>query len=54
MLELPDVYANVLRWRSEGLPDISIARLLDVLPATVPVLVRVAEAKLIALLANGD
>lgn len=52
ILELPAVYADVLRWRAAGVPQATIAERLAVLPDTVPILVRVAEAKLLALLAK--
>lgn len=51
--ELPSVYALLLRWRRYGVSDAAIAERLEVEPSSVPLLVRLAEAKLMALLAEG-
>jgi hypothetical protein len=50
MQELPKAYADILRWRDEGASDEEVAGRLGILPASVPLLVRVAEAKLVPLI----
>ncbi len=48
--ELPTAYADILTWRDDGNSDEEIARRLGILPTSVPLLVRVAEAKLVPLI----
>jgi transcriptional regulator len=50
MQELPKAYADILRWRDEGASDEEVAGRLGILPASVSLLVRVAEAKLVPLI----
>lgn len=48
--ELPRAYADILRWRDEGESLEEIAGRLGIQAGSVPLLVRVAEAKLVPLL----
>jgi hypothetical protein len=47
--ELPRAYADILRWRDAGESDEEIAARLGIHAATLPLLVRIAEAKLVPL-----
>jgi hypothetical protein len=48
--ELPRAYADILRWRDSGESDEEIAARLGVHATTLPLLVRIAEAKLVRLI----
>ena len=47
--ELPKAYADILRWRDDGDSDEEIATRLGIQATSLPLLVRVAEAKLVPL-----
>lgn len=47
--ELPKAYADILRWRDDGESDEEIAARLGIHATSLPLLVRVAEAKLVPL-----
>jgi hypothetical protein len=51
---LPDAYAAALRLQDEGHDDNAIAARLDLAPAAVGPLLRVASAKLHTILAAGE
>ena len=48
--ELPTAYADILTWRDDGDSDEEIAGRLGIQATSVPLLVRVAEAKLVPLI----
>jgi hypothetical protein len=48
--ELPRAYADILRWRDAGESDEEIAARLGIEATTLPLLVRIAEAKLVPLI----
>lgn len=48
--ELPRAYADILRWRDAGESDEEIATRLGIEATTLPLLVRIAEAKLLPLI----
>ena len=50
MQELPKTYADILSWRDAGESDRDIAARLGIQEASVALLVRVGEAKLVPLL----
>ena len=52
LAELPPAYARALRLRIEGATELDIAARLDIAPDSVGTLIRLAEAKLAALLAR--
>ena len=47
--ELPKAYADIPRWRDDGKSDEEIASRLGIQATSLPLLVRVAEAKLVPL-----
>ena len=48
--ELPKAYADILRWRDDGVSDEQVAARLGIDTGSVSLLVRVAEAKLVPLI----